>query len=182
VVIGVLLAVLVRLFVVQIFEVSSASMAPTLRTGDRIAVWKFARFTTVQRGDVVVFDGSDSFVAATANPNGFSQWLGSIFGTQTLDRTLFAKRVVALGGDHLVCCDSEGFLLLNDRRLVEPYLSPGVKPSLTTFDVTVPAGRMWVMGDNRAVSHDSRDLLGSPGGGFVGTDRIVGRFARVVWH
>ena len=88
---------------------------------------------------------------------------------------------IAIGGDRLVCCDGSGALVLNGRPLDEPYLGVGQAPSQTTFDVLVPAEHVWLMGDARSASHDSRDLLGRPGGGMISTDMIVGRVALVAW-
>jgi signal peptidase I len=81
----------------------------------------------------------------------------------------------------VVCCDPRGLLTVNDIPVDEPYLYPGDKPSDLTFDVTVPAERIWVMGDHRSVSADSRAHLGDPGGGMVPLDDVIGRAGMIYW-
>ncbi|HQH89322.1 MAG TPA: signal peptidase I, partial [Dermatophilaceae bacterium] len=87
----------------------------------------------------------------------------------------YVKRVVGVPGDHVVCCDVDGRLTINGVAVNEPYLYPGNPPSTTRFDVTVPAGKIWVMGDHRSASADSRSQMGKPGGGMVPLDDVVGR-------
>jgi signal peptidase I len=90
--------------------------------------------------------------------------------------------VIAVGGDTVRCCDKQGRVRVNDTPLRErPYLAPGTRPSLTTFEQEVPDGYLWVMGDNRPESADSRVHLGDPGGGFVPVDNVVGKVFAVVW-
>ena len=91
------------------------------------------------------------------------------------------KRVIGVGGDRVQCCDASGRLTVNGVPLDEPYLYPGDVPSRDAFDVVVPAGKLWVMGDHRSISQDSRAHLGDPGGGFVPEDRVIGRAFAVVW-
>ncbi len=158
-----LAAGLVRHFVAQPFRVPSESMAPTLRTGDVLLADRRER-GTAERGDVVVFDGSGYFAPSTADGDRF--WV---------------KRVIAVGGDRIQCCNGEGSLLLDGVPLEEPYLAPGTVPSETRFDLLVPEGRMFVLGDNRADSTDSRHLLGAPGGGMIPVARVVGEADSLVW-
>ncbi|RBP67919.1 signal peptidase I [Brevibacterium sanguinis] len=160
----------VRGFVFQRFTIPSESMAPTLDVGDEISVWRpDALRGTIDRGDVVVFDGRGSFVdAALPTP---LQKMGSWVGLGDRD-VYYVKRVIALGGDTLECCDAQGRLLLDGEPLDEDYAA--APASSVEFAVEVPAGTMWVMGDNRADSADSRALLGRPGGGFIPLDRVVG--------
>jgi signal peptidase I len=175
---------LVRVFVVQTFVIPSGSMEPGLRVGDRVLVSRLDyRFGAVQRGDVVVFDGDGVF--ADAQPSGsllarigrdVARTLGSPVG-----ETDFVKRVVGVAGDHVVCCDAEGRVTVNGQPLDEQYVYPGDVPSETDFDVTVPAGKLWMMGDHRSSSADSRDHLGDPGSGMVPVDRVVGRVVAVWW-
>ena len=159
-----LLAVLaVRHFVVQPFRVPSASMAPTLEAGDVLLADRTSA-GEAERGGVVVFDGRGYF--APSAEDGDRYWV---------------KRVIAVGGDSIACCGDEGVLLLNGEELEEPYLPGGMAPSTTEFDLVVPEGRMFVLGDNRPDSTDSRHLLGAPGGGMIPVDRVVGRVERIVW-
>lgn len=173
---GVLVAFVVRLLLLQVYTVASESMAPTLRTGERVLVWKPAAFGEPKRGDVVVFDGTDSFVRGAEQSA--SLW-AELLLAEPLDRRLFVKRVIAVGGDRIACCDASGRLLLNGAPLTEEYLMQAA--SRVEFDVQVPPGRFFALGDNRARSHDSRDLLGQPGGGMISTDRIIGKAIGVVW-
>jgi signal peptidase I len=175
---------LVRVFLVQTFVIPSGSMEPGLQVGDRVVVSRLDyRFGPVQRGDVVVFDGDGVF--ADAQPAGsllarlgrdVARALGSPIG-----ETDFVKRVIGVAGDHVVCCDVEGRVTVNGQPLDEPYVYPGDVPSETEFDVTVPAGKLWMMGDHRSSSADSRDHLGDPGGGMVPVAAVVGRVVTVWW-
>jgi signal peptidase I len=188
IVIAVVLAFLVKTFLVQIFYIPSGSMENTLLVGDRVAVNRFAyRIGEPQRGDVVVFDGVDSFVPASAAPpsqgpvKDLLTELGRTVGVVPPPDTVFVKRVIGVGGDRVTCCDRRGRLGVNGTPIDEPYLYPGDVPSNTPFDVTVPEGKLWVMGDHRGASADSRAHLGDPGGGFVPVDRTLGRAFAVIW-
>ncbi|MGQ4384445.1 signal peptidase I [Streptomyces sp. SAS_270] len=148
-------------FVMQPFQIPSSSMEQGLRIGDRVLVNKLAyRFgSEPQRGDVVVFDGTGYFGNAD-----------------------YIKRVVGVGGDHVVCCDKEGRLKVNGRSVDEStFLYPGDSPSDASFDVVVPEGTLFVLGDHRSDSRDSRDHLGSPGGGMIPVGDVIGRADWVAW-
>jgi signal peptidase I len=152
---------LLNTFVVRPFEIPSGSMESGLRIGDRVLVNKLAyRFgADPRRGDVVVFDGTGYFGDAD-----------------------YIKRVVGVGGDHVVCCDKEGRIRVNGRSVDEStYLYPGDSPSTVRFDVVVPEGTLFVLGDHRSASSDSRDHLGSPGGGMIPVADVVGRADWIVW-
>ncbi|MER7835205.1 signal peptidase I [Streptomyces sp. NPDC096040] len=148
-------------FVAQPFQIPSGSMEQGLRIGDRVLVNKLAyRFgAEPRRGDVVVFDGTGYFGDAD-----------------------YIKRVVGVGGDHVVCCDKEGRIEVNGRSVDETaFLYPGDTPSTVPFYVEVPEGTLFVLGDHRSVSSDSRDHLGSPGGGMIPVKDVIGRADWIVW-
>ncbi|MFF4359708.1 signal peptidase I [Streptomyces sp. NPDC001604] len=152
---------LLNTFVVQPFQIPSGSMENGLRIGDRVLVNKLAyRFgAEPRRGDVVVFDGTGYFGNAD-----------------------YIKRVVGVGGDHVVCCDKEGRIEVNGRSVDEStFLHPGDSPSTVPFTVVVPDGTLFVLGDHRSDSSDSRDHLGSPGGGMIPVSDVIGRADWIVW-
>nr|BFD82440.1 signal peptidase I [Streptomyces sp. Xyl84] len=158
---GLVLLLLLNAFVVQPFQIPSGSMEPGLRIGDRILVDKVAyRFGAgPRRGDVVVFDGTGYFGDAD-----------------------YVKRVVGVGGDHVVCCDEKGRIEVNGEPVDETaFLHPGDSPSAVPFDVVVPQGTLFVLGDHRGDSSDSRDHLGSPGGGMVPVGDVIGRADWIAW-
>ncbi len=184
--IGVVL--IVTTFIAKPFSIPTGSMEQTLQVGDRILVNRLVYLTRdIERGDVVVFDGSDSFVPASDRPErnpvaGAAAWVGQSLGLMTPDSTDFVKRVIGVGGDRVQCCDAEGRVTVNGIPLDESaYLYPGDSPSLQEFDVEVPEGLLWVMGDHRSNSADSRAHLGDPGGGFVPESKVVGRSMAVLW-
>ncbi|SLM99544.1 signal peptidase I [Brevibacterium yomogidense] len=178
VLIAVVAAGLIRGVGVQSFTVPSASMSPALEPGDRIVALRApALFDTVERGDVIVFDGRGSFVGSLP-PDTFAQ-MGAWFGIGPRD-VYYVKRVIGVGGDTVQCCDDDGRLLVNDRPLDEPYLKERPRAaSGVEFAVEVPADRLWVLGDNRYDSTDSRALLGRPGGGMIRDDRVIGTVTSV---
>ena len=185
---GLVLMLLVRGLLVQSFYIPSASMEPTLRPADRILVNKIAVASSLQRGGLVVFDGTDTFAdRAAADSSDRSSAAGRALGAMAstlsirINESDYVKRVVGLPGDHVLCCDEKGLLTVNGVAVNEPYLYPGDKPSDLAFDVTVPAERIWVMGDHRSDSADSRAHLGDPGGGMVALDDLIGRAGMVYW-
>ncbi len=188
-VVAFLLAFLVKTFVVQPFYIPSGSMEQTLQVGDRVLVNKLVyHVRDVERGDVIVFDGTDSFtpevrIARPSDALGrVVDWFGQLVGASPGDERDFVKRVIGVGGDRVTCCDAQGRITVNGVALDErSYLYPGNKPSSQPFDVQVPPGKLWVMGDHRAASSDSRAHLGDPGGGFVPVDRVIGRAFLVAW-
>jgi signal peptidase I len=177
------LAVVVKTFLVQAFYIPSGSMESTLDKDDRILVQKVSYWTgDVERGEIVVFDDPGEWLGPEEGreASNVAQEGLSLIGLYPTGGHL-VKRVIGVAGDHVVCCDSEGRLEINGAPVDEAYLRPGLSPSDTKFDVTVPEGKLWVMGDNRNNSSDSRAHLGAPGGGFVSTDDVVGKVWTVVW-
>jgi signal peptidase I len=183
------IAAVIRTFLVQPFYIPSGSMENTLQIGDRVLVDKLSyRFHDIRRGDIVVFNGLDSFtpevqVGEPANPvaRGLRNVAAAV-GVAPPGEKDFIKRVIGVPGDHVRCCDAGGRVTVNGKPLDESaYLFPGNAPSDSVFDVKVPEGRLWVMGDHRASSADSRAHLGDPGGGTVPEDKVIGRAFSVVW-
>ena len=186
--IAVAAVLLLTTFVAKPFSIPSGSMEDTLAIGDRVLVNRVTyRLRPIERGDIVVFDGSNSFVPADQAPDrnpvaGVLAWLGQSIGVVPPDSTDFIKRVIGVGGDRVTCCDDEGRITVNGEPLDESsYLYPGDAPSTQLFDVEVPQGMLWVMGDHRTNSADSRAHLGDPGGGFVPEGKVVGRAMAVLW-
>lgn len=185
--IALVVMMLVRAFVVQSFYVPSGSMEPTIVPGDRILVDKLVSGDALRRGDVVVFDGTTTFAAADRTPHQAGGVVGSVLGGAAsmlginLGEQDFVKRIIGMPGDHVVCCDRQGRLMVNGTPVQEPYVMPGDKPSELTFDIVVPQGRLWVMGDHRSDSADSRAHLGDPGGGTVRLTDVIGRAAVTYW-
>ncbi len=178
-VIAVVLVLLVRAFIGQIFVIPSGSMEPTLNPGNRVVVDKLGYTPAkMQRGDIVVFDGTGSFIPYST-PNAFER-VTDWFGIAHSHR-YFVKRIVGLPGDHVQCCTTKGHLLINNREVDETaYIGKQFSSDLS-FNVNVPAGHLWLLGDNRMGSADSRAHLGDPGGGFVPQSRVVGRVIAVIW-
>ncbi|WP_159702341.1 signal peptidase I [Arthrobacter sp. 18067] len=183
-VLAVAISGLVRSLWLDVYYIPSESMEPLLGTGDRILVSRTAFDTEpVRRGDIVVFDGRGSFAPLSSGKGPFvdavsaaSQWFGL-----TGSDTIYVKRVIGTPGDHVQCCDSNGLLTVNGQPVEEPYVYPGDQPSKQKFDVVVPEGRLWLMGDHRSRSADSRGLLGAPGGGMVPVERVIGRPVQIIW-
>jgi signal peptidase I len=174
------LTILLKAFVVQVFSIPSGSMENTLLPGDRILVNKMVyRFRSIERGDIVVFTGSGSWDPPATPPSSpFARFLGDVTGLVGLSGpgTDYVKRVIGVPGDHVICCNSLGQITVNGVPLSEKsYLYPEALPSQIRFNITVPPGRLWVMGDNRADSDDSRYRLTDPGGGTIPESAVVGR-------
>jgi signal peptidase I len=185
-VIALALTLVIKTYAIQAFYIPSGSMENTLDIGDRVLVNQLVYdFRGVHRGDIVVFNGDGSWNAGSApSSNFFAKFVssaGEMFGISHGD-TDYIKRVIGLPGDHVSCCDDEGRVTVNGVALNEAgYLYPGNAPSETRFSITVPAGQLWVMGDHRAISYDSRDHTGDPGGGTVPESAVLGRAFVVIW-
>ncbi|NUL48759.1 signal peptidase I [Cellulosimicrobium funkei] len=179
---AVLAAALLRSTVADLYRVPSESMEPLLFPGDRISVDRGAYATEpVERGDVVVVDGEGSFVPYDSRPaparklDEALQWLGL-----APDTSAYVKRVAGVGGDTVSCCSASDLLEVNGKAVAEDYLAEP-PASRTEFTAEVPEGRLFLLGDNRHHSHDSRGLLGAPGGGMIEEVKVIGKVTGIAW-
>ena len=183
-VVALVVSAVVKTVFMQMFFVPSGSMRPLLTNDDRILVQKVSYWGDgqVERGDVVVFaDPEDRWLGpAIAEPTAVQKVLARVGLYPTGGRLV--KRVVGVGGDRVTCCDKQGRIRVNGVPLDEDaYLAGDAEPSERRFDVEVPEGRIWVMGDNRPDSEDSRFHQDLPGGGSVPESAVVGKVWGVVW-
>ncbi|WP_226344613.1 signal peptidase I [Agilicoccus flavus] len=192
VVLAVVLSLVAKTWLVQSFWIPSGSMNNTLVKDDRVMVSLLTPGPfDLARGDVVVFKDPGGWVTGqvpvqeqgevTSAIGDALSWVGLLPNDEG---NHLIKRVIGLPGDHVRCCTADGKLLVNDAPVDEPYVHPGDRPSETAFDVTVPAGKVWVMGDHRSDSSDSRfhDVPSDDGtNGSVAIDDVVGRAFAVVW-
>ena len=184
-----ILSLIIKTFLIRSFYIPSGSMETTLQINDRIIVNELVPdFVPLERGDVVVFKDPGGWLGdrpATPQPNGllaFGEWVLSVVGLAAPDSSQhLVKRVIGVGGDHVVCCDVEGKITINGTQITEPYIAEGSTPSLKEFDVNVPKDMFWVMGDNRGNSEDSRFHGNLPGKGFVPKATVVGRAFVLSW-
>jgi signal peptidase I len=183
--IALVLAIGIKYFFVQAFYIPSPSMEPLFIKNDRILVQKVSYWGggNPKRGDVIVFKDPGGWLDAEESKT------ASNFVTKGLEAIglypsggHLVKRVIGIGGDRVKCCDSQGRVTVNGKALNEgSYLPKGTLPSEDPFDVQVPKGYLWVMGDNRGDSADSRAHLSTPGGGFVADDLVVGKVWALIW-
>jgi signal peptidase I len=202
-VLALVIAIVIKSFVLQAFVIPSGSMQDTLDIGDKVLVNKLVyHFRAIQPGDIVVFDGTGSWdpaqPAAVPGPGLAARLyddtlrkvfdaVGSLFGSP-LDQTDYVKRVIGVPGDHVVCCNAQGLITVNGVALREqsylylgnlPGSAPGGEPS--RFNVTVPSGYLWVLGDHRAISEDSRGHQADPGNGMIPENKVIGRAFVIAW-
>jgi signal peptidase I len=181
IVVALVASALLRAFVVQAFFVPSGSMLPTIQLHDRILV---SRIGDIQRGEVVVFQDPGNWIPPQEQPpppTGIRKFMEFIGVLPASGHEHLVKRVIGLPGDHVVCC-SKDKLVINGQPVDESsFIKPGHKPADNVkFDVVVPAGHIFVLGDNRYVSGDSsRHLTGQ--GAFVPEDLVTGRAFAVIW-
>jgi len=185
VVVAAVLTMLVKAFVVQVYRIPSASMENTLQVGDRVLVNKLVyHFRGVARGDIIVFSGQDSWGPNAPPPsnNGLVRLWDDLLSTIGLSsgQTYYIKRVIGLPGDEVACC-TDGKVTVNGVPLTETsYLYPGDAPSFP-FKAVVPPGHLWVMGDHRGDSDDSRYHTSDPDGGAIPENEVVGRAFLIIW-
>jgi signal peptidase I len=203
VIVALVIAMVIKSFVVQAFVIPSGSMQDTLALQDKILVNKVVfHLRAIHPGDIVVFDGSGSW-DAPAPPSTTSSdpavriyddtlrklfdSVGGLFGTP-IGQTDYVKRVIGVPGDHVVCCNASGLITVNGVALHEQsYLYPGNRPGSAPagipghFNVTVPAGYLWVLGDHRGISDDSRGHEADPGDGMIPEHQVIGRAFLIAW-
>jgi signal peptidase I len=185
--VALLLAVVIKTYAIQAFFIPSGSMQNTLQINDRVLVNKIVYDVRgIHRGDIVVFNGDGSWDPGTVPTKGnifqqFADGFASMFGFGHPGDILI-KRVIGLPGDHVACCDAQGRVTVNAVPLSEQsYLYPGDVPSEARFNIVVQPGRLWVMGDHRFISDDSRDHQGDPGGGTIPESAVIGRAFVIIW-
>jgi len=188
IVVALAVSLLIKTFLVQFFYIPSGSMENTLQIQDRVAVNKLPFISkNISRGDVVVFRDpanwlpeqyvdeqnkvvtkiKEGLVLVGVLPNPAKQYL--------------VKRVIGVAGDKIICCAKDGKLTINGKETDEPYIFKGNKPSELEFNVTVPEGKIWVMGDHRGASADSRYHQDDVNNGFVPVSKVTGRVYAIIW-
>jgi signal peptidase I len=190
-VLALVIMLVIKTYMIQAFYIPSSSMENTLDVGDKVLVNKLVyHFRPIERGDIVVFNGEGSWdpPSAPGSSDPIVRW-ASQFGHAVIG--LFGispgvhdyiKRVMGVPGDHVVCCDTQGRITVNGVPLNErSYLYPGNPPSMDRFNIKVPSGQLWVMGDHRNVSYDSRGHMSDPGDGTVPESQVVGRAFMILW-
>ena len=181
------ISVLIKTFLVQAFYIPSGSMENTLLVNDRVLVNKLTdKPDEIHRGDIVVFRDPGGWLADNPSQAGGGGVTGKIRDAlvfiglaPAVSEEDLIKRVIGVGGDHVVGKGNR--VTVNDVELAETYVFPGDQPTEADFDVTVPEGSLWVMGDHRSVSEDSRAHQQLSGKGFVPVDDVIGRAFTIVW-
>ena len=188
VLVALVVSLFIKSFLVQFFYIPSGSMENTLQIKDRVAVNKVPFISNnIKRGDVVVFRDPDNWLPEMIDysTNQFvAKAKSALVAVGVLPnpaKQYLVKRVVGVGGDRIVCCTKEGNLTINGVEVTEPYIFAGNKPSEMNFDVTVPKGKLWVMGDHRGASADSRYHQEDINKGFVPLSKVTGRVVGVIW-
>ncbi len=188
---AIVISFLIKTFLIRSFYIPSGSMEQTLHINDRIIVNQLVPdLVPIERGDVVVFKDPGGWLTPQGEPvqNGVEKAVDAVLGfiglTAPDSNDHLIKRVIGLPGDTVTCCNDFGQMSVNGVPLDEPYVTlPGGanRVSAIDFDVTVPEGFLWVMGDNRNNSRDSRYNQDGPSKGFVPIDNVVGRALLISW-
>jgi len=188
IVVALVVSLFIKTFIVQFFFIPSGSMENTLQIDDRVAVNRIPFISNdIKRGDVVVFRDPDNWLPAAdteSAPFVIAKVKAALVAVGILPnpaKQYLVKRVVGVAGDHVICCTTTGKITVNGQEMVEPYIYAGNVPSDMNFDVTVPKGKLWVMGDHRGASADSRYHQEDINKGFVPLNRITGRVLAVIW-
>jgi len=188
IVVALVVSLFIKTFLVQFFFIPSGSMENTLQIDDRVAVNRLPFISNnIKRGDVVVFRDPDNWLPAAdveTAPFVIAKAKAALVAVGVLPnpaKQYLVKRVVGVAGDHVICCTTTGKITVNGQEMVEPYIFDGNVPSDMNFDVTVPKGKLWVMGDHRGASADSRYHQEDINKGFVPLNRVTGRVLAVIW-
>ena len=188
IVVALVVSLFIKTFIVQFFFIPSGSMENTLQIDDRVAVNRIPFISNnIKRGDVVVFRDPDNWLPAAdieTAPFVIAKAKAALVAVGVLPnpaKQYLVKRVVGVAGDRVICCTTTGKITVNGQEMVEPYIYAGNVPSDMNFDVTVPKGKLWVMGDHRGASADSRYHQEDINKGFVPLNRVTGRVLAVIW-
>jgi len=188
IVVALIVSLFIKSFLVQFFYIPSGSMENTLQVQDRVAVNKVPFISdNIKRGDVVVFRDPNNWLPENLedSSNSLTSKAKSLLVTVGVlpnpAKQYLVKRVVGVAGDRIVCCGDSGKLSINGVEVTEPYIYGGDAPSDMKFDVTVPEGKLWVMGDHRGASADSRYHQDDINSGFVPLKTVSGRVVAVIW-
>lgn len=184
VVLAIIISFIVKTFFLRAFFIPSESMEPTLEVDDRIVVNLLVPgLMDIDRGDVVVFEDTREWWGSgeALETNLFQDAMIFIGLMPDTSSHYVVKRVVGTEGDRVECCDDQGRILVNGEPIDEPYLHPADEPSAAEFEVTVPEGSVWLLGDHRSASADSRAHVSDPDMGAVPVDDVIGRSAAIIW-
>jgi len=188
IVVALVVSLFIKTFVIQFFFIPSGSMENTLQIDDRVAVNRLPFISNdIKRGDVVVFRDPDNWLPAAdieTAPFVIAKAKAALVAVGVLPnpaKQYLVKRIVGVEGDRVICCTTTGKITVNGQEMIEPYIFAGNVPSDMNFDVTVPKGKLWVMGDHRGASADSRFHQDDINKGFVPLNRVTGRVLAVIW-
>jgi signal peptidase I len=188
IVVALVVSLFIKSFLVQFFYIPSGSMENTLQVQDRVAVNKVPFISdNIKRGDIVVFRDPNNWLPENLENSSNSltskakSFLVTVGVLPNPAKQYLVKRVVGVAGDRVVCCGDNGKLSINGVEVSEPYIYGGDAPSDMKFDVTVPEGKLWVMGDHRGASADSRYHQDDINSGFVPLKTVSGRVVAVIW-
>jgi signal peptidase I len=188
VVVALAVSLVIKSFLVQFFYIPSGSMENTLQVNDRVAVNKIPFISnSINRGDVVVFRDPDNWLPEPYTGDGnkylakVKDGLVAVGVLPNPAKQYLVKRVIGVAGDKVECCSKNEKLMINGVEIDEPYIFAGNSASETKFNVTVPEGKVWVMGDHRGASSDSRFHQDDINNGMVPTSKVTGRVIGIIW-
>ncbi len=186
VIVALAVSLIIKSFLVQFFYIPSGSMENTLQINDRVAVNKIPFISkSIDRGDVVVFRDPSNWLPEPYADNQnkviakIKEGLVLVGVLPNPAKQYLVKRVIGIAGDNVV--GKDGIVTINGKETTEPYIFAGNKPSELDFNVTVPKGKIWVMGDHRGASADSRYHQDDVNNGFVPESKVTGRVVGIIW-